>query len=161
MSNRNTNNSKQLNMKTIIITSLFFLSLQSFAQSPNDSAYTKNLSLKVNTILLFIPRTIDPSNDSLFTVFQKWRTSLRSTPNITGISSIVIDTIPTVELANLYAYTQQLPTGLNIGNTVQNQLTAARLANPYLDRLCTAIEANYSAQGSSMLLISRKLLVGH
>lgn len=146
-------------MKPIMFTSLLFLSIQLFAQSANDSAYTKNLALRSTTISLLTPKTLDPSNDSLFLVFVKWRTSLRANP-VSGNTTVTIDTIPTVELANMYEYVMQLPSGLGIVNIVANQLTAARTANPYLNRLCQAIDDKYAAQLATMLAVGRRLLLG-
>lgn len=146
-------------MKTILISITLLLSINTFSQSANDSAYTKNLALQARVIVYLVPRTLDPSNDSLYSVFIKWRSALRNNP-VSGTTTVTIDTIPTVELANLYSYVLQQPDGLGVGALMKSQINSARNANPYLQRLCTAIEDAYSAQLANMILIGRKLLLG-
>lgn len=146
-------------MKTIIFSISFFISVSALAQSPNDSAYTKNLPLQARVIAYLVPKTLDPANDSLYSVFIKWRAALRGNP-VTGTTTVSIDTIPTVELANMYGYVLQNADGLGVGSLMKSQLTSARAANPYLNRLCTAIETSYSDQLANMILIGRRLLLG-
>lgn len=146
-------------MKTILISITLLLSVNAFSQSPNDSAYTKNLPLRASTTFFLTPRTIDPSNDSLFLVFIKWRASQRAS-QANGNTLVTIDSIPSVELANLYGYILQLPAGLDILTIVRNQLTAARAANPYLERLCKALEDQYAAQLQNMVQIGKRLQLG-
>lgn len=146
-------------MKRILLSFFILVSINSFAQDTNDSAYMKNIPIQARVIFYLTPRTLDPSNDSLYSVFIKWRTSLRANP-VTGTTTVTIDTIPTVELANLYSYALSNPDGLGAGNIVKSQLTTPRAAHPYLDRLCTAIEASYAAQLTNAQNIGKKLLSG-
>lgn len=146
-------------MKKVILFSLVFISIKVFCQDTNDSAYIKNLPLQARVISYLVPRTLDPSNDSLYSVFIKWRTSLRANP-VNGTTTVTIDTIPTVELVNLYSYVLQQPEGLGVSTLMRSQLISVRAAHPYLDRLCNAIESNYSLQLTNMMTIGRRLLIG-
>lgn len=146
-------------MKVALISVAIILGINTYCQSPNDSAYTKNLALQARVIVYLVPRTLDPSNDSLYSVFIKWRAALRNNP-VSGTTTVTIDTIPTVELANLYSYVLQQADGLGVGALMKSQLTSARSANQYLQRLCTAIEDAYSAQLANIILIGRRLLLG-
>jgi len=146
-------------MKNTLLSLLLLLSINAFSQDTNDSAYQKNLPLQARLIVYLVPMTLNPANDSLFSVFQKWRASLRANP-VSGVTTVSIDTIPTVELANMYAFVLQNPAGLGIDALMQSQLVTPRAAHPYLNRLCTALEAQYTAQLANAILIGRKLLLG-
>lgn len=146
-------------MKKVILSICILISIRAFSQDTNDSAYMKNIPIQARVVFYLTPRTLDPSNDSLYSVFIKWRASLRANP-VTGTTTVTIDTIPTVELANLYSYALSNPDGLNAGSIVKSQLVTPRASHPYLDRLCTAIEAAYSAQLTTMQNIGKKLLSG-
>lgn len=146
-------------MKNIFLSIFLLASINAVAQDTNDSAYIKNIPLQARLVVYLVPKTLDPSNDSLYSVFIKWRASLRANP-VGGTTTVIIDTIPTVELASMYAYVLQNPDGLGMGALMKSQLASTRAAHPYLDRLCTAIDANYAAQLVNMVLIGRKLLLG-
>lgn len=146
-------------MKKTIIAIAILISAKSFAQSPNDSAYTKNIPIQARLVGYLASLTTDPSNDSLHTVFLKWRASLRANP-VSGTATITIDTIPTVELASLYNYVLSNADGMNAGTIMKSQLSAARTANPYLDRLCTAYEQFYTVRMALLIANGRKLLLG-
>lgn len=143
-------------MKKILLSITIFISLNSLAQSANDSAYTKALALQARLTAIFAPYANNSGNDSLFTYFIKLRAAQHSN-FVTGTTTITIDTIPTVELANLYNYVLGLPGGLGFTALVTTQLSAARTANPYLQKLCTDIDNAWNARAAQMLIDGYKL----
>lgn len=147
-------------MKKIIVLILISISINTFAQSPNDSAFTKNIALQARLVAYLTPLTIDPANDSLHQVFFKWRAALRTNPNISGVTTISIDTIPTVELANMYGYVLKNADGMNVSTIMKPQLVSARSANAYFDRLCTAFETLWTTTLNNQIALGRKLLLG-
>lgn len=151
---------KNNNMKKILISISILISINGIAQSPNDSAYTKNIALQARLVAYLTPLTIDPANDSLHQVFFKWRAALRANPALSGVTTISIDTIPTVELAGMYGYVLKNADGMNVSAIMKPQLTTARAANAYLDRLCTAFETLWANTLANQILVGRKLLLG-
>lgn len=146
-------------MKKILLSICILISIRAFSQDTNDSAYIKNLPLQARLIAYLAPKTLDPTNDSLYSVFIKWRASLRANP-VTGTATVSIDTIPAVELANMYDFVLGNPDGYGAGALMKSQLNSARAAHAYLDRLCTGIENKYAAQLTNAQLIGRKLFLG-
>lgn len=149
---------KTTQMKKILISILLLASINAFSQSANDSAWTKNLAIQARLTAIFSPQTTNTSNDSLIAVFIKWRQAQHQN-FVTGTTTITIDSIPTVELANLYNYVMGLSGGLGF-MPLLNQLNAARTANPYLDRLCSTYDQQWSLRASQMLLDGYKLQRG-
>lgn len=147
-------------MKKIILVIFILTSINAYSQSPNDSAYTKNIALRAQLVAYLTPLTIDPQNDSLYSVFLKWRSFLRANPNTSGNTNITIDTIPTAELANMYGYVLKNADGMSVSSVMKPQLVTARAANAYLDRLCTAFENLWSTTLATAIQNGKKLLLG-
>lgn len=144
-------------MKKIISILIVFISLGSYAQ---DSTKVRNLPIQTRVIEYWVPVMTNPNNDSLHTVFLDLRAKFRVGNPPTGLTTVIIDSIPTVELANLYAYTLSNPDGMLQGGIVKAQLTAARAANSYLERLCAAHEAFWIDRVFQYRATGRKLLRG-
>jgi hypothetical protein len=77
-----------------------------------------------------------------------------------GNTLVTIDSIPTVELANLYNYTLSNTDGMGYGSQFKTTIAIVRAANTYLDRLCTAYENFWTDRLLTIRNIGRKLLRG-
>lgn len=144
-------------MKYTIIAAFFFISLQSFAQ---DTATVRNLSLQARTVEYLTPKMIDLTNDSLFNVYLNLRPKWRVTVPPTGTTLVVIDSIPTVELANFYNIMISEPEALGQAASFKTQISSARTANTYLDRLCDMYDARWAEALIGRRQAGRKLLRG-
>lgn len=144
-------------MKKIIISLFLLASINAVAQDSNDSTYIKSLPLQARLVAYLTPYVhSNIYNDSLFTVFIKWRAAQRAN-FVTGVTTITIDSIPTVELAGMYNYVLNGWDGMSVVSVMKPELAAARAAHSYLDRLCTYYE-NACAQRLSQLITNGYLL---
>ena len=117
-------------MKKILFFLFLLASLKVAAQT--DSTKVKALQLKANLIEYLATQIVNPGNDSLYQVYIDLRQQFRVAVPPTGQTLVTIDSIPTVELANLYNYTMANSDGMSMGNQMKNQLITARAANSYL-----------------------------
>lgn len=143
-------------MKKIII--LLLICNNSIAQT--DTTKIKSLQLKANLIEYFTTYLMNPDNDSLYQVYIDLRPKFRVTTPPTGQTMVTIDSIPTVELANLYNTIMSNSDGMSMGNQMKNQLIAARAANSYLETLCAGYEAYWFSRLISLRIAGKKLLKG-
>lgn len=127
--------------------------------SAQDTLHVRNLPMQARTIEYLTPYMANITNDSLYTTFLDLRTKFRAT-RPQGNTTVVLDSIPAFELAALYNYTLSSPEGMGISNQMKNQLTTARAANVYLNRLCNEAEAFWTDRFRLMRLQGRKLLLG-
>lgn len=119
----------------------FLLSLiVSISATAQDSTKIKNLPIMVRQLEYVTSQLMNVENDSLFQVYIDLRPKFRISNPPTGNTLVTIDSIPTVELANLYNYTLSNNDGLGYGSQFKTTISAARVANSYLNRLCTAYE---------------------
>ena len=103
---------------------------------------------------------MNPDNDSLYQVYIDLRPKFRIANPPSGNTLVTIDSIPTVELANIYNYTLSNNDGLGYGSQFKTTIAAARVANSYLNRLCTDYELQWTERLLSLRLAGRKLLRG-
>lgn len=145
-------------MKKLVFGLLIMFSVS--AQAQTDSTKVKGLQLPAKLVYFLLPQIMQPSNDSLFQVAIDLRPKLRIPTPPTGATLVTIDSIPTVELANLYNYTLNTPSYTSIGTLMQNQIANARTANTYLDSLCTAFENFYSNMMKTQVQAGKKMVTG-
>ena len=144
-------------MKKIITLALVIISLSTQAQ---DSTKIKGLQLQVRLIEYLTVQLLNPDNDSLYQVYIDLRPKFRIKTPPVGTTLVTIDSIPTVELANLYNYVLSNSEGINMSNIIKSQIAATRTANSYLESLCAGFESLYTDRLISMRLSGRKLLRG-
>ena len=101
-----------------------------------------------------------PANDSLFQVLIDLRPKLRIANPPIGQTLVTIDSIPTVELANLYNFALNTPSFSKIGTNMQAQLVNARAANTYLESLCLAFENFYDGIIKNQIQTGKKMVTG-
>lgn len=145
-------------MKKLLLVFAVLLSVSTQAQS--DSTKVKALQLPAKLVYFLLPQIMQPSNDSLFQVAIDLRPKLRIPTPPTGNTLVTLDSIPTVELANLYNYTLNTPSYTSIGTLMQNQIANARAANTYLDALCLAFENYYASKMKDQVQQGKKMVTG-
>ena len=134
--------------------------LVSITASAQDSTKVKGLQLPARLVYFLLPQIMQPTNDSLFQVAIDLRPKLRIPTPPTGATLVTLDSIPTVELANLYNYALNTPSYSSIGTLMQNQIANARLAHTYLDALCVAFENFYSSKMRDQIQLGKKMVTG-
>ncbi len=144
-------------MKKIFI-ALFVLA--SFELEAQDTTKVKNLQLQAKLIEYVITICMNPDNDSLFQVYQDLRAKFRINNPPQNNQMVTIDSIPTIELANLYNYTLSNSEGFSMANNMRTQIAAARLANSYLERECAKHELFWTTRLDALRLSGRKILRG-
>ena len=149
---------KLLIMKKIIIAILFLIAFTANAQT--DTTKIKALQLKANLIEYLATQIVNPGNDSLYQVYIDLRPQFRVVTPPTGQTLVTIDSIPTVELANLYNYTMANSDGMSMGNQMKTQIVSARAANSYLETLCAGYEAYWQSRLIALRIAGKKLLKG-
>lgn len=145
-------------MKKLVFAVLFLVSLTATAQT--DSTKVKGLQLPARLVYFLLPQIMQPTNDSLFQVAIDLRPKLRIPTPPTGATLVTLDSIPTVELANLYNYALNTPSYSSIGTLMQNQIANARASNTYLDALCFAYENFYSSKMKDQIQLGKKMVTG-
>lgn len=145
-------------MKNIFIAFFLFAALKANAQT--DSTKIKSIQLQAKVIEYIIAVCMNPENDSLYQVYIDLRPKFRIKNHPTNNTLVTIDSIPTVELANLYNYVLSNSDGLGMGNNVRNGITAARASNSYLDRLCTQYELFWSNRLDALRTSGQRILRG-
>ena len=148
---------KLLTMKNTITAILLFAS---FSMQAQDTTKVKGLQLRANLIEYLIVNAMNPNNDSLYQVYIDLRPKFRINNPPNGNTFVTIDSIPTIELANLYNYTLANSEGIGMGNNMKTQIASARLSNSYLERLCAAFENTWADRLLSIRISGRKLLRG-
>ena len=148
---------KNYTMKKILFTASIFLAINTFAQ---DSTKIKGLQLQAKILEYLVVNMMYPDNDSLYQVYIDLRPKFRVANPPQNNNLVTIDSIPTVELANLYNYALSNSDGYNMGGVMRSQLSSARTANSYLDRLCTIAELFWSNRLDAIRTAGRKLLKG-
>jgi hypothetical protein len=144
-------------MKKVLLLALVAFTLQATAQ---DSTKIKNLPIMVRQLEYITSQLMNPDNDSLYQVYIDLRPKFRIANPPSGNTLVTIDSIPTVELANIYNYTLSNNDGLGYGSQFKTTIAAARVANSYLNRLCTDYELQWTERLLSLRLAGRKLLRG-
>ena len=145
-------------MKKIITAILFLVAFKSNAQV--DTTKVKALQLKANLIEYMAVQFMNSDNDSLYQVYIDLRPKFRIAVPPTGQTLVTIDSIPTVELANLYNYTMSNSDGMGMSNQMKNQIASARVANSYLETLCAGYEAYWLSRLITLRTAGRRLLKG-
>lgn len=144
-------------MKNLVFGLLILLSVGVKAQ---DSTKVKGLQLPARLIYFLHPAIMQPGNDSLFQVALDLRPKLRIATPPTGATLVTIDSIPTVELANLYNYALNSFSYTKMATTMQSQLASVRLTNSFLDSLCTTFENFYDAKVKEQIQLGKKMATG-
>ena len=144
-------------MKKLIF---YFLLLASFSAFAQDSTKIKGLQLQAKLIEYLTSNMTNTDNDSLYQVYLDLRPKFRVINPPTGVTLVTLDSIPTVELANLYQYTMSNSEGLSMANNMKNQIASIRVTNSFLDRLCSAFENTWLDRLLTLRLGGRKLLRG-
>ena len=144
-------------MKRVLLVLLVLVSLTSQAQ---DTTKVRNLQLTARLVYYLMPQMAQPANDSLFQVLIDLRPKLRIANPPIGQTLVTIDSIPTVELANLYNFALNTPSFSKIGTNMQAQLVNARAANTYLESLCLAFENFYDGIIKNQIQTGKKMVTG-
>lgn len=145
-------------MKNIAIALLLIISIKSYSQT--DSTKVKGVQMQAKLIAYLTPNIAQVSNDSLFQVYIDLRNKFRISSPPAGNTLVTIDSIPTVELANLYNYTLSNSDGMGVSALMKARLTTARAANTYLDRLCTAFETFWTNKLNDLITAGLKMYTG-
>jgi hypothetical protein len=77
-----------------------------------------------------------------------------------GATLVLLDSIPTVELANLYQYTLSNSDGMSMAGAMKSQIAATRLINSYLESLCAGFELQWQSRLLALIASGKKLLRG-
>jgi len=144
-------------MKKIILFTLVAFTLQAQSQ---DSTKVKGLQIMCRQLEYVTPLLMNADNDSLYQVYIDLRPKFRISNPPSGNTLVMIDSIPTTELANLYNYTISNNEGIGYGNAFKQTIASARATNTYLDRLCTEYENFWQNRLQALRAAGRKLLRG-
>lgn len=142
-------------MKYILI-----LLLISSAASAQDSTKIKNLPIMVRQLEYIASQLVNIDDDSLYQVYIDLRTKFRGANPPQGNTLVTIDSIPTTDLADIYNYCLSNSDGMGYGSQFKTTIAAARAANSYLNRLCTAYENAWQERLIQLRLNGRKILRG-
>ena len=142
-------------MKYILI-----LLLISSAATAQDTLTVRNLPIMVRQLEYIASQLTNIDDDSLYQVYIDLRPKFRIKNPPTGNTLVTIDSIPTVELAALYNYCLSNSDGMGYGSQFKATIAAARAANSYLNRLCTAYELQWTERLIELRKNGRKLLTG-
>jgi hypothetical protein len=145
-------------MKYIFILLLFISSATE--TTAQDSTKVRNLQIMVRQLEYVTPQLINIDNDSLFQVFIDMRPKFAGKNPPKDSMLVTIDSIPTVELANLYNYCLSNSDGIGYAKQFKKTIAAARVSNKYLNRLCTENELFWDGRGREIRLNGRRLLRG-
>lgn len=143
-------------MKKVLFAIVLLISAIS-TQAQSDSTEIKGLQLTARLIYFLQPALRKVDNDSLFQVAIDLKKRLVADP--IGNTLVTIDSIPTVELANLYNYVLEQPAGLGAANAMRTQLVNIRAANSYLNALCTQYETYMTDKMNSSVSMGRKMAI--
>ena len=143
-------------MKKLILSAAILFSLGAKAQ---DTTKIVNLALQARTIEFLVPMVNQSDEDSLFTVFLKWRTSFRNTTP-TGTTLVTTDTLPTLLVVGFYDRLLSNSDGYGGVLAFKNQIAPFRTANSYFNDLCTELETGYIQRGIAIRRAGRKMLMG-
>ena len=138
---------------------LIFLLISSSATA-QDSTKVKNLPIMVRQLEYVTSQLVNIDNDSLFQVFLDMRPKFKGKNPPKDSALVTIDSIPTVELANIYNYCLSNSDGIGYAAQFKKTIAAARAANSYLNRLCTEYELQWSERLLQLRLNGRRLLRG-
>lgn len=144
-------------MKKIILAAALLVSINAISQ---DTTKIKGLQLQTRLIEYLIPMCMNNDNDSLLQVYIDLRPKFRIANPPTGTTLVTIDSIPTVELANLYNYALSNSDGMLQAGIMKTQIAAARTANSYLERLCAGYEAFWIQKVFTLRDAGRRILRG-
>lgn len=144
-------------MKKLLFGFLLMSSMSAIAQ---DSTKVKGMQLPAKLIYFLLPAIMQPSNDSLFQVAIDLRPKLRVSIPPTGATLVTVDSIPTVELANLYNYSLNAPAYTKMAVLMQTQLSTIRSMNSYLDTLCLSFENFYDSKLKDQISLNKKMATG-
>ena len=139
-------------MKKLLFALLVLLSATTQAQ---DTTKVKGLQLPAKLIYFLQPAIRKPDNDSLFQVAIDLRKQLKNDPQSNTL--VTIDSIPTVELANLYNYVLNAPAGYGLAKLMKDQISPTRLINSFFDTLCTEYENFIAIQLNSTIKQGKKM----
>ena len=145
-------------MKKLITVIIFLTAFKSHAQI--DTTKVKALQLKANLIEYLAVQFMNSDNDSLYQVYIDLRPKFRILNPPTGQTLVTIDSIPTVELANLYNYSMSNSDGMGMSNQMKTQIASARTANSYLETLCAGYETYWLNRLITLRTAGRRLLKG-
>jgi hypothetical protein len=145
-------------MKKVFFIAALLISSVAFAQ---DTTKVKGLQMMTRIIEYIAPQlTLSMDNDSLYQVYIDLRPKFRISNPPSGNTLVTIDSIPTIELANIYNYTLSNNDGLGYGSQFKSTIATVRAANPYLDRLCTGYEVFWTNRLLAIRDIGRRMLRG-
>ena len=145
-------------MKKLSSILLIIISLNVQAQ---DSTKIFGLPLQARLIEYLAPSMSNIDNDSLYTTFLDLRTKFRAAAlPILGTTTFIIDSIPTVELANLYNYTLSNSDGMGVSNMMRANILPTRTANSFLNTLCSNFETIWQNKMIALRKSGRRLLLG-
>lgn len=125
-----------------------------------DSTKIKGIQLTAKLLEYVIHLVMNPENDSLYQVYIDLRPKFRVANPPSNQTLVTIDSIPAVELANIYNYTLSNSEGMGMNNDMKSQIASARATNTYLDRLCSAFEQFWKDRLSALRISGRKILRG-
>lgn len=145
--------------KLLLILSLFVLSKIGHSQ---DSLYITNLQLKGGTIKLISALAIKTGNDGSLKAFFKWREQYSDGNPPNDNANVTIDTATTLTVAFAYRLLLSIEGGYTevesyIGD-FKTSITSKRNESTFLDRLCDAIELEYTIGFNALKELGRKFL---
>jgi hypothetical protein len=144
-------------MKSVLFALALMVSISATAQ---DSTKVKNLPIMVRQLEYIASQLVNIENDSLFQVFLDMRPKFAGKNPPKDSALVIIDSIPTFELANIYNYCLSNSDGMGYAGQFKKTIADARAANSYLNRLCTDYELFWNERARQIRIANRKLLRG-
>lgn len=122
-----------------------------------DSTIVLNVQLKAGTIRELAEMAKTRNEEAEFNVFLKWRTSFKAV-NHSDNANVTTDTIPTVLVAEMYRLLKDIK-GVELDDFT-TAIASKRNTNAYLDRLCDAIDAEFTSRDVSRKARGNKAMRG-
>lgn len=145
-------------MKKTFLCLFILITLKSFSQDTTIAT----LSIKARLVQTLVPYVKQNIEDTAYiNLFARWvkKYDTQTPPSNTDI--VTVDSISVSVISQLYGICQSFPQGAaNVGNDFGGDILAIRNANPYLNRLCTAIDVTLAAIVVDARKRGKKILTG-
>lgn len=143
-------------MKKII---LFFLLIPSLSKAQDSTV--SNLQLRSRTIKLLASFALETKDTSMLKTFVAWNVEYKS-GNPADNANVTIATARTVDVASMYEYLLNLPSGLNevedFCGDFKTSIQSLRNTNELLDELCLSIEAAFDSRLNTLKNLGNNIL---
>lgn len=119
------------------------------------------LSIKARLVQNLAPFVKQGDDTTYLNLLYRWVKKYDVANPPSGTTLVSVDSIAVTVIAECYRKTKSYPQGAAaVGSDFESDIAAIRAANPYLDRLCDAIDVIYSTVIPNARNAGRKILTG-